>query len=104
MNQNLGAQTRKVLQYKTAILSSLKILTLGLSVLMFFTALYGISQMNGFDDLGQVFTGVYMLCFSIMLAAYELIQFWPWEALDNMYRRNFGFLYGVKGKGFFVIL
>lgn len=102
--RNSSASTKKILQYKTHIMWALKICTVVFSSLMLFTALYGLSGMRGVGEINRVFVGVYMLCFSIMLITFEVIQLQPVEALDHMYQRNFGFLYGVKGKGLFIIL
>jgi hypothetical protein len=102
-NVQLSAKTRAVLSYKTYILLGLRICTLGLSTLMLCTSIYGISTLHGMGDVGKIFVGVYMFCFSIMLMTFEIIQLRPCEALDHMYRRNFGFLFGIKGKGFFII-
>lgn len=99
-----SASAINVMQYKSWILWGLKAATLGLSILMLFTALYGLSQIDGFGDINKMFVGIYMLCFSVMLLLFEVIQLQPMVWLDHMYQRNFGFMYGTKGKGFFIIL
>ena len=100
----LTPQAQAVFKYKNLILWGLKIATLALSCLMAFTALYALSHLDGFSEIGKVFVGVYMLCFAGVLFSFELIHITPIEALNNIYRRNFGFLYGTKGKGLFIIL
>lgn len=95
---------QKVMKHKKTILMALKALTIGLSVLMAFTALIAMSQLDGVTQIGKIFVGVYMLCFSFVLCSFEVIEILPFEALANVYRRNFGFLYGAKGKGLFIIL
>lgn len=102
--RTLSPSAAKVMQYKPWIVWGLKVATLGLSSLMLFTALYGLSQVDGFADLNKMFVGVYMICFAVMLLLFEIIQLQPMVWLDHMYQRNFGFMYGVKGKGFFIIL
>ena len=94
----------KIMEYKPWIIWGLKMATLGLSALMLFTSLYGLSQVNGFGDMNKMFVGVYMFCFAVMLLLFEVIQLQPMVWLDHMYQRNFGFMYGIKGKGFFIIL
>ena len=89
---------------KQTIFWILKICTIALSALMGVTALMGLWNVRGVEDIGKVFVGVYMLVFSSILCSFEIIQILPWEQLDFLYRRNFGFLYGAKGKSFFIIL
>ena len=100
---NLSSVSSTVMKYKKIIKGGLTVATIGLSVLMFLTALLGLSSVDGISDINQMFVGVYMICFSTMLLLFEVIQLQPIVALDHMYQRNFGFLYGVKGKGFFII-
>lgn len=102
-NRNLSAPSSAVLQYKKYILLGLRIATVGFSALMLMTALIGLSKVNELGDYNKMFVGIYMVCFAIMLLVFEIIQLQPMVALDHMYQRNFGFLYGIKGKGFFII-
>lgn len=85
----------------------LKIGTMGLSLLMFFTSIIGINSIDGLDNSGKIFVGTYMLFFSVLLFIFEGVQILPHssmkENLDHMFRRNFGFLYNVMGKSFFII-
>lgn len=55
------------------------------------------------DDLTQAFLSVYMAIFAALLFSYELLFWTPLPFLNVMYRKNFGFFYGLKGKGFFQI-
>lgn len=82
----------------------LRIVTMGLCALMCATAVLGLLSMDGVDAVGKAFVGVYMLFFSVLLFLFELIQIRPCEALDHMFKRNFGFLYSTKGKAFYIIL
>jgi hypothetical protein len=95
---------QNVMRYKKTIINSLKLLTIGLSVLMAFTAMISLSQLEGVTQIGKIFVGIYMICFSFVLCSFEVIEILPFPALSNVYRRNFGFLYGAKGKGLFIIL
>ena len=97
-------QNNPLLGKKQTIFWILKICTIALSGLMAVTALLGLWNVRGIEDIGKVFVGVYMLVFSSILCSFEIIQILPWEQLDFLYRRNFGFLYGAKGKSFFIIL
>lgn len=99
-----SSSAAKVMEYRPWIIWGLKSATLGLSCLMLVTSLFGLSQVSGFGDLNKMFVGIYMFCFSIMLLLFEIIQLQPMVWLDHMYQRNFGFMYGTKGKGFFIIL
>lgn len=83
---------------------TLKAVTMLLCILMSATAVLGLSMLNGIEEAGKIFVGVYMLFFSILLFIFELVQVHPWEAADHMFQRNFGFLYSAKGKAFYIIL
>jgi hypothetical protein len=55
------------------------------------------------DDSGKIFVAVYMFFFAALLFAFETVQIRSIEALDHVFRRNFGFLYNVMGKSLFII-
>jgi hypothetical protein len=55
------------------------------------------------DDLTLVFLSCYMVIFATLLFLYEFIWWQPMPSLNIMFRKNFGFLYGLKGKGFYLI-
>jgi hypothetical protein len=40
-----------------------------------------------------------MLLFAALLFIFEAVQICPCEMFDNIIKRNFGFFYGVFGKG-----
>lgn len=75
---------------------------LGLSIM---TAASGaLAVKNAGSDAGVGFVGLYLILFSAILFTYEAIQIRPCEALDNIYKRNFGFLYGMNGKCIYILL
>jgi hypothetical protein len=76
----------------------------GLMVFMAATGALAIYHSNDIDDTGVIFVGIYLMLFSALLFIYEVIQIAPCDALDNLYKRNFGFLYGIIGKCLFLIL
>ena len=82
----------------------MKGLTVTLCALMSATAVLGIMSVDGIDDTGRIMVAIYMILFSVLLAVFEIIQIRAWDTVDRIYRRNFGFLYGTKGKSFFIIL
>lgn len=65
-------------------------------------ALIGYSP-SKFEEWSAAFLAVYMIMFAALLFCYELIWWQPIAALNKMFRKNFGFLYGLKGKGFYLI-
>lgn len=71
---------------------------------MAMTSFYGLILIDSVADIGDIFIALYLFNFAIILFAFEVIQIRPCQYLDDIFRRNFGFLYGPKGKGFFVIL
>lgn len=49
--------------------------------------------------------GVYMILFSGLLFSFEVLQICSCcETLDILYKKNFGFFYGVIGKASYMIL
>tara|TARA_B110000090_G_C13257258_1_gene398877 strand:- start:189 stop:632 length:444 start_codon:yes stop_codon:yes gene_type:complete len=51
------------------------------------------------EELGNVFVGIYMVLFALILFLFEMSQLCKcWDAFDNAVKRNFGFLYGQIGK------
>jgi len=82
---------------------TLRAMTMALCVLMFSTACVGAQTIDGVNKAGRIFIVVYMLFFSGLLFLFEVIQIRKVEWLDHMFQRNFGFLYSVVGKAFFVI-
>ena len=51
----------------------------------------------------EPFLAVYMILFAVLLFLYELMYWSPLEALNANIRKNFGFLYGLRGKGLYLI-
>lgn len=54
-------------------------------------------------ELAEIFVSIYMLCFATLLFAYELMWWKAIPAVNQNLRKNFGFLYGVKGKALYLI-
>lgn len=69
-----------------------------------FCALHIAATVTGVDQSGRIFVAVYMFFFATLLFVFEGVQIRSMEALDHVFRRNFGFLYNVMGKSFFIIL
>lgn len=80
----------------------MKGVTILLCILMAITAVLGIEYINTVDT-GKVFVGSYMLFFSFLLFVFEVNEIKKVEWIEHFYRRNFGFIYGVLGKAFFII-
>lgn len=55
------------------------------------------------DDFTTAFLSVYMVIFGVLLFLYELIWWQPIASLNRTFRKNFGFMYGLKGKGFYLV-
>ena len=76
---------------------------MGLAGMMGTTGVLGVASASGADDTGLVFIGLYMLVFSLILFIFEINQLRPNCGVDNLWKRNFGFLYGPMGKGLYMI-
>ena len=64
----------------------------------------GVGSANSINDTGIIFVGLYMVLFGIILFLFELNAIKPMDFLESIYKKNFGFLYGPKGKGSFLFL
>lgn len=89
---------------KEAVYWCMKGLTITLCFLMSLTAVMGVMSVNGINDAERIMVGISMILLSSLLAVFEIIQVKTWDSIDRVYRRNFGFLYGTKGKAFYIIL
>lgn len=54
-------------------------------------------------NISLAFLAVYMIVFAALLFLYELIWWQPFAGLNKMFRKNFGFMYGLKGKGLYLV-
>ncbi len=54
-------------------------------------------------DLSEPFLAFYMILFAVLLFVYELMWWTPLTALNDNMRKNFGFMYGLQGKGLYLI-
>lgn len=54
-------------------------------------------------DLSEPFLAFYMILFALLLFCYELMWWSPVGALNDNMRKNFGFMYGLRGKGLYLV-
>ena len=66
------------------------------------TGALGVGQSNG--DPAVIFVGIYLIVFAGIEFIHEIAQIIPHKALDDLWKRNFGFLYGPIGKGSYFLL
>ena len=81
--------------------SALSCFNMGLSVLMCASGVLGVSKSNGFS--ADIFVALYMILFGVLLFTYELMWWKTVDSVTRVLRKNFGFLFGIKGKSFFII-
>ena len=83
----------------------LSIVDFGLSALMATLGITSLIEMDipNLDEITEAFLAVYMVIFAVLLALYEFIWWQPIASLNKTFRKNFGFMYGLKGKGFYLI-
>ena len=104
-SDNSGVTEAAVAQPRCKVVVKAIFLTvnLGLMVMMAATGALGIMNSSSVSDVSTVIVGLYMILFAGMLAIFELIQIYPCSAIDFLYKKNFGFLYGLMGKSGFTI-
>jgi hypothetical protein len=72
-------------------------------IMMSATGALGIKNSSSITDSSTIIVGLYMILFSGMLATFEIIQIYPCSLIDILYKKNFGFLYGLMGKSGFTV-
>ena len=77
------------------------VFNLGIPVFLAYTGAMGLLALTSYnsDSTATVFQSIYMLLFAALLFIFEAVQICPCEPVDNVLKRNFGFFYGVFGKG-----
>ncbi len=55
------------------------------------------------DDFSEPFLASYMILFALLLFMYELMWWTPMPFINKALRKNFGFMYGLRGKGLYLI-
>lgn len=108
-NVELGHTTRVIApsghepKHKKLVQMVFKFVNMGICVMEAATGAMGISNANSVKDTALVFVGLYMILFAAIIFLYELIQIRPCGYIDEVWKKNFGFLYGVGGKCCFII-
>jgi hypothetical protein len=90
--------------YKSVVKWTFFFVNIGFMLFLAAVGALGIGASNNVDDTGVIFVGIYMILFAAIEFIFEVSQVMPCEALDIIVKRNFGFLYGVIGKGLFITL
>lgn len=90
-------------KYKGVVKGIFLVINLGLMVMMAATGALGIQGTSSVSDVSTVLVGLYMILFAGLLAVFELIQIYPCSMIDFVYKKNFGFLYGLMGKSGFTV-
>lgn len=89
--------------FKSAVTWMFFVLNIGFMVFLAATGAIGIGSSNDINDSGLFFVGMYLMLFSSIVVLYELSQVLQIESFDLFMKKNFGFLYGTIGKGFFIL-
>jgi hypothetical protein len=84
----------------------LSVLGMGLAAMMAALGVLTIIEINKVgvgDDFSEPFLAAYMIMFALLLFLYELMWWTPMPGVNKAMRKNFGFLYGLRGKGLYLI-
>jgi len=87
----------------SVILVLLSFIDIGLAAMMTTLGVLTLIAFSGVSDTSAAFLATYMIIFATLLATYE-VMWWigiPW--INKLLRKNFGFMYGLKGKGLYLI-
>lgn len=91
---------------KSLPLMVLSILNLGSAAMMAALGVLTLVEVNksgSVSDLSEPFLASYMCMFAVLLGIYEVMWWMPTPKVNRVMRKNFGFLYGLLGKGFYLI-
>lgn len=77
----------------------------GLAAMMASLGVLALLEFNGksADDYSEAFLSAYMIVFAFLLFLYELMWWKGIPFINKTLRKNFGFMYGIKGKGLYLI-
>lgn len=84
----------------------MSILNIGSAAMMAALGVLTLIEVNrdgNLNDLSEPFLATYMCMFALLLGMYEFMWWMPSPQINRIMRKNFGFLYGLLGKGFFLI-
>ncbi|KAG7368207.1 COPI associated protein [Nitzschia inconspicua] len=86
-------------------LCMLSLMNMGLAALMSALGVLTLIEVHrtGFRDLSEPFLASYMILFALLLFLYEIMWWSPFPAMNKSMRKNFGFMYGLRGKGLYII-
>lgn len=85
---------------------AMSVLNLGLAAMMAALGVLTLIEVNSsgsITDLSEPFLATYMIMFALLLGLYELMWWTPFPLVNKQMRKSFGFLYGLLGKGFYLI-
>lgn len=101
--QQAPKENSEVARKRTYVRSTFRFINMGAAVMMAATGAIGLASVKDIEHAGDIFVGLYMVLFAAILFLFETIQIRPCDLPQRVYKRNFGFLYGVKGKAIFMI-
>lgn len=78
------------------------LINVGLCILMAYAAVLSIKDVSN-GDITAFFLGGYLFAFAFLLFCYEVVRFMPDSKGSEIMRRNFGWFYGNKGRGIYLI-
>ena len=83
----------------------LSFLNIGLAAMMASLGILTLIEIhkNGIGDFSEPFLACYMVMFAVLLFVYECMWWKAIPGLNKTLRKNFGFLYGIRGKGLYLI-
>lgn len=84
----------------------LSLMNITVCALMTYLGVEGIISMNfgvNFDQFSWFFVTIYMFVFAGILLMYEIVWWTKLKSVNRSLRKNFGFMYGIRGKGLFLI-
>lgn len=85
---------------------ALSVFNILICALMIYLGVAGIMQITfgaGFNELSELFVIIYMFVFSALLLTYEAMWWKSINSINRVLRKNFGFMYGLKGKAGFLV-
>jgi len=81
----------------------ISIILIGLCAAMIALGVFVIIDNRTFNDFAEWFIGAYMVLFAALLFIYEAVWWCTIGSLNRLIRKNFGFMYKIRGKALYLI-
>lgn len=89
---------------KSLVQWALRTIIIGMTIMMAAAGALSLASLSTSDNaVSDFFVGLYVILFAAILFVHEINQVFPVATIDQILRKNFGFLFKALGKGAFIL-